>query len=172
MAYRQVGKLADFGKQDAMIEAQRRTVDRVGSLMLDRVILHTPVAKPPAPQIAEQWLAERKRVPGTLKASWRQDGIRLEGSVMSVDVYTHDSIARFVEFPTLPHVIVPKNGGMLRFYAQGSGDLVYASIVHHTGTKGSYMLATTIGEVAVEWRAIGAEEMERWAVDQRAAIAA
>lgn len=175
MGYRG-GSLASFGAEGPMREAQRRTVERVSTLMRDRVMIHTPIAKPPVPDVYSDWLASRKRMPGTLKASWKIGEITITGDVMGVEVYTDDNIAPYVEYPTMPHLIVAKNG-MLRFYAGATtpgripGELVYAQVVHHTGTKGTYMMATTIGEMAVEWQAIGAEEMETWAREQTEAIA-
>lgn len=175
MGYRSQGNLADFGARDPLIQAQRRTVERVGKMLKERVVLHTPVAKPPAAEIAGDWLAARKRAPGTLKASWEIGHLRIEGDVMGIDVESHDPIAKYVEYPTSPHLIVA-HGGRLRFWASGShpdypaGTVVYAQIVHHTGTKGSYMMTTAIGEVAVMWQDVGAEEMETWAREQRAQV--
>lgn len=170
MGYRG-GSLASFGRPDLMRDAQRRTVERVGPELHRRTVEHTPVAKPPPGHEAE-WLADRKRAPGTLKESWRVGEVRVQvgGELMSIDVYTRDRIAPFVEWPTLPHIIVPRNfRGMLRFW-DSLGRTVYATIVHHTGTKGAYMLTTALAEIAATWQEIGADEMERWAREATAAV--
>lgn len=164
MGYTSTGRLAQFGDTTAMLEAQRRTVERVGALLHERVTEHTPVAKPP-PGHAVEWLAARKRAPSTLRDSWKvgEVTVELDGETMTIDVYTMDRIAPYVEWPTLPHLIVPrKPGGMLRFWDK-LGNTIYATIVHHTGTKGSYMMTTALAEVAQLWQIIGAEEMQRWA---------
>lgn len=170
--YRSEGLLEQFGALEPMRGAQRRTVERVGrEQLLERTKHHTPVAKPP-PGVAAEWVASRGRMPGTLRESWRVGEVTVElaGEVMSIDVYTHDEIAPFVEWPTMPHLIVPRRpGGMLRFWDK-LGNTIYARIVHHTGTKGSYMLTTALAEVAVSWQEIGAEEMERWAREQAAGV--
>lgn len=171
MSYRQAGSLADFGREEPWRAAQRRTVERVGDELHRRVVEHTPVANPPPGHEAE-WLASRKRKPGTLKDSWKVGEVTVVSGTdtISIDVYTMDPIAPYVEWPTLPHLIMPRRpGGMLRFWTKG-GDTVYATIVHHTGTKGSYMLTTAIAEVAAMWQTIGAEEMNRWAHEQQAGV--
>lgn len=165
------GRLASFGRPELMRDAQRRTVERVGPELHRRTVEHTPVAHPP-PGHAAEWLESRKRAPGTLKASWRvgEVTVNIAGEVMSIDVYTNDRIAPYVEYPTVPHLIVPRNpGGVLRFWDK-LGKTIYATIVHHTGTRGSYMLTTALAEVAAMWRTIGAEEMERWAREATAAV--
>lgn len=171
MGYRSSGRLADFGRPELLRAAQRRTVERIGDELHRRTVEHTPVAKPPPGHEAE-WLASRKRAPGTLRESWKigEVTVNIAGEVMSIDVYTNDRIAPFVEWPTLPHIIVPHNPrGMLRFW-NALGDTIYATIVHHTGTKGSYMLTTALAEVAAMWQEIGAEEMQRWAREATAAV--
>lgn len=171
MGYRG-GSLASLGEEAPMLEAARRTAERVGDDLLERTKAHTPIAKPPAASVATEWLAARKRTPGTLRESWRVGRVTVieAGHTYAIDVYTHDEIAPFVEWPTMPHIIVPrKAGGRLRFWNK-LGATVYATIVHHTGTKGSYMLATALMEVAASWETVGVEEMRRWAVEQQAVI--
>lgn len=172
MGYTSHGTLEQLGNTEPMLEALRRTAERVGPVLRDRVKEHTPVAKPPNPAIAGEWLAARKRAPGTLKESWQvgQVTVLANGRGVEIPVFTNDPIAPNVEWPTLPHIIVPKRaGGLLRFWNK-LGDTIYATIVHHTGTKGSYMLATALVEMVELWQEIGAEEMERWARDQAQAI--
>lgn len=172
MGYSSTGKLADFGRTEPMVAAVKRTVSRVGQDLLERTKEHTPVAKPP-PGAAAEWLAARKRAPGTLKESWKCGEVTIseDGKTYTIDVYTNDSIAPYVEWPTMPHIIVPRNGGMLRFW-NALGQTVYATVVHHTGTRGSYMLTTAIAEEAVAWQQIGDEEMEQWSIDQAALVRA
>lgn len=175
MGYTQVGKFENFGRVEPFLECQRRTVRRVGELLHERTVAHTPVAKPPPAVDLAEWIKSRKgRMPSTLKESWSLGEVIVElgGARVSIEVRTFDDIAPFVEWPTMPHIIVPKRpGGLLRFW-NALGETVYATIVHHTGTKGSYMLTTALAEVALEWQAIGAEELERWARDQERLIAA
>lgn len=172
MGYRATGKLANFGRTAGMEAAARRTTERVGQELLERTMRHTPVAKPP-PGHEEEWLQSRHgRLPGTLRESWKVGDVTVieRGHTYSVEVYTMDRIAPYVEWPTMPHIIVPHNpSGMLRFWDR-LGRTVYARIVMHTGTKGSYMLTTSLAEVAAMWETIGAEEMERWAREHQAAI--
>jgi hypothetical protein len=151
-----------------MRAAGRRTTERVGADLRERVRRHTPVAKPP-PGAAGEWEASRGgRPPGTLRESWRVGKVTVRGSggLMSIDVYTEDPVAPDVEWDTQPHIIRPRGeGGMLRFWTR-SGDVVFATIVHHPGTRGVHMLATALVEVAASWQEIGREEMERWAREQ------
>lgn len=168
MGYRSDGKLENFGRPEAMLEAQRRTVERVGARLHELTVEHTPVAKPPPGHEAEWLLSRHGRRPGALRESWKVGEVEvLEGGrLMRVDVYTHDPVAPYVEWPTLPHIIVPRRpGGMLRFW-DAFGNTVYARIVHHTGTKGSFMLTTSLAEIAAMWQEIGHEEMDQWARDQ------
>lgn len=170
MGYTSQGSLARLADPDLMRAAQRRTVSRVGDELLHRTVEHTPVAKPPPGHEAE-WLAARKRAPGTLKESWKVGEVTVElgTETMTIDVYTHDPVAPHVEWPTRPHLIPLMPGKTLRFWDK-EGRTVFAMIVHHPGTQGSYMLTTAIAEVAVAWRSIGAEEMAEWAREQTAAI--
>lgn len=165
------GSLASLGATEPMVRAAERTTRRVGELLQERVKHHTPVAKPP-PGAEAEWQAARKRIPGTLKESWHVGRVRvLEGGRLhEVDVYSDDPIAPHVEYPTRPHIIMPRRpGGWLRFWDR-LGRTVFARLVHHPGTGGSYMMATALAEVAIEWEQIGAEEMAVWASEQRAVI--
>jgi hypothetical protein len=170
VSYRASGKLADFGLSEPMEAAAMRTAERVGQDLLERVKGHTPIAKPPPGHEAE-WLAARKRLPGTLRDSWKCGEVEVvnNGRTYTIDVYTNDRVAPDVEWPTRPHMIAPAPGSMLRFWTS-AGETVFARIVHHPGTQGSYMLTTSIAEVAVAWQQIGAEEMDQWARDQAALL--
>lgn len=169
MSYHADGKLADFGRPGPMIEAARRTVERVGADLKERVVHHTPVAKPPAASVAAEWEAARKRAPGTLKESWKVGEVKVTvgGAHMTIEVYTDDPVAPHVEWDTQPHLIVPKNeiGGVLRYWDK-EGNTVFAKVVHHPGTRGVHMMATALVEVAASWQAIGEEEMRRWSEEQ------
>lgn len=175
MGYRARGRLADFGRAGPLEAAARRTTERVGRLLHDLTVEHTPVAKPP-PGVEQEWLRSRDREPGTLKASWKVGEVMVsegvDGRVYSIEVWTNDPIAPYVEWPTLPHLIMPRSpGGVLRFWNE-FGHTIYATIVHHTGTKGSYMLTTALALVAQQWQEIGAEEMRRWADEQAMLVGA
>jgi hypothetical protein len=171
MGYKSIGKLENYGRPEPLIEAARRTVERSTALLRQLTHDHTPVAKPP-PGHEVEWMQSRHgRPPGALKESWKVGELEVidAGRLIRMDVYTNDPVAPYVEWPTLPHIIVPRAGGMLRFWDQ-FGHTIYARIVHHTGTKGSYMLTTALAEVAVLWQEIGAEEMEKWAREQERLI--
>lgn len=173
MGYTSVGKLENFGRREPFERMCRRATKRMGDELHDRTVRHTPVAKPPPGHEAE-WLESRKRAPETLKKSWRVGEVTVldQGRRMTIDVYTTDRIAPFVEWPTMPHIIVPKRpGGWLRFWDK-LGNTIYARIVHHTGTKGSFMLTTAAAETQALWDEIGGEELDKWAREQASLVAA
>lgn len=171
MGYSAQGSLAGMVDLDLFREMQRRTVKRVGDELHRLTVEHTPVAKPP-PGVEAEWLAARKRAPGTLKESWKVGEVTIDVGTesMSIEVYTRDPIAPHVEWPTMPHIILPRRpGGWLRFWNK-YGDTIYARIVHHPGTQGSYMLTTSLEEVRISWEAMGGEELDAWAREQTARI--
>lgn len=164
MGYTADGELADLFLEEPLLAAGRRTVDRVSADLHERVTRHTPVAKPPAASVAAEWEVARKRIPGTLRESWKigEVTIEVDGARMTVDVYTDDPIAPHVEWDTQPHLIVPKEPtGVLRYW-DSAGGTVFAKVIHHPGTKGAHMMATALVEVAATWQGIGREEMDRW----------
>lgn len=169
MSYASDGNLADLFRPEPMIEAARRTTDRVGADLQERVAHHTPIAKPPAASVAAEWEQARKRPPGTMRESWQIGEVTVtsDGARLTIPVFTEDPVAPYVEWDTQPHLIVPKNQirGILRYW-DTSGNIVFAQVVHHPGTKGVHMMATALVEVAASWLTIGAEEMERWASEQ------
>jgi hypothetical protein len=173
MGYTANAKLEHFGRPEALIAAAERTVERVGDRLLSLTKEHTPIAKPPPNVDLDWWMRSRKgRLPGTLRESWRTGTVEVleDGRLVRIEVYTNDAIAPFVEYPTMPHIIVPRNpGGLLHFF-NALGESVYATIVHHTGTKGSFMLTTALAEIAVIWQEIGGEELERWAREQAESV--
>lgn len=172
MGYQSVGKLENFGRVEPFLAMQHRTVDRVGDLLLELTVDGTPVAKPPPGAEAEWLQARHGRLPGELKKSWRKDVLEVEGSTMRIAVFTRDPVAPHVEYPTMPHIIVPRRpGGWLRFWNKFGG-VVFARLVHHPGTGGSFMLTTALGKVALMWQEIGREELDRWAREQERLVAA
>lgn len=160
------GRLADLWREEPIRETARRITDRVGEDLRARVAYHTPVASPPHFAVADEWLSERgMRYPGKLKRSWKvgQLDATIGGERMTIDVYTDDPVAPFVEWDCAPHLILPrKPGGVLRFRNR-FGDVIFAKVVHHPGTRGAHMMATAIAEVAASWEAIGEEEVDRMA---------
>lgn len=65
------------------------------------------------------------------------------GTVITKQVVNEARHAEWIEFGTRPHMIVPRNGGYLRF--QGSRGTVYARRVRHPGTR-----AYRIGQQAIQ----------------------
>lgn len=186
MSYRADGRVEDFFSPEPMHLAGLRTADRVGNDLKDRVKRHTPVAHPPPGVDVAEWEASRKgRLPGTLRESWERERVREVGGHVTVAVKTDDPTAPLVEWETRPHTIRPKadrapasviatgnprgtvqdGRAHLRFPGQGGGPQ-YAREVHHPGTRGAHMMATSLAEESVAWQAIGAEEMRRWADEQ------
>jgi hypothetical protein len=134
--------------------------------MRRRVRRHTPVAKFDAAAAAsfddfDAWIqARRGRKPGTLRDSWKVgevEVIQAGGEIFRIDVYSLDPIAPHVEYPTIPHPIRARPGRVLSIPTPGG--MAYATVVQHPGTQGSFMLATTMQETAVEWQRIVAR---RW----------
>lgn len=168
MGYRQQGSLVDLFDVSSVERTARNIVERVGDYTHDRVVRHTPVAKPPPGVDFDDWLDARgDRKPGELKRSWRVGEVEaynaVTGERMKIDVYTLDPVAPDVEWDTQPHIIVPKDpDGFLRFWSQ-RGDIVFAKIVRHPGTKGVHMMATALAETAAAWHAIAADEVAKWA---------
>lgn len=173
MGYSQRGSLVEMFHEEPMVAAQKRTVRRVGDDLRRRVRAKTPIAKPPAANVAAEWAEARKRVPGTLHESWKVGEVTVVdgGRLVSIDVYTEDPVAPHVEWDTQPHLIVPHaaglkgRGGLLRYW-DAEGGTVFARIVHHPGTRGVHMMATALVEIAASWQEIGKDEMERWSREQ------
>lgn len=185
MGYRQEGSLQDMFHEEPILRAGRRTTDRVGDDLKDRVKRHTPVAHRPAGMSAADFLASRHgRPPGTLRESWQRTSVHeLEGH-FEVSVLTHDPTGPLVEWETRPHTIRPRpdrapasviatgkprgtvQDGRAHLRFEGAGGVVYAKEVHHPGTRGAHMMATSLTEEAATWERIGREEMERWSREQ------
>lgn len=138
----------------------RSVSEAVGEDLRKRVRRHTPISKPGAPEIVASypssgaWRAARGgRRSGTLYDSWQvgEVGLLYRGDVFRVPVFTMDPVAPHVEWDTMPHLIVPKKPGGVLTIPTRTG-MVFATLVHHPGTRGAHMMATALQEVAVSWR--------------------
>lgn len=168
MSYHSNADLADLFRPEPLDLATHRIVRRVGEDLQSRVRHHSPVAGPPAASVTADWLAARHRRPGHLRDSWQVGEVEviLAGELLRIAVYTLDPVAPHVEWDTAPHLIVPKDpNGMLRYWDR-FGNLVFAKVVHHPGTRGKHMMATSLVEVAATWQRIGREEVRRWSREQ------
>lgn len=147
-----------------------RVAKRVGDDLRRRVAHHTPIAKPPTASVTAEWLKARGRRPGHLRDSWQVGEVELllDGEIARVPVFTLDPVAPHVEWDTAPHLIAPKQpGGVLRYWDRAGGT-VFATLVHHPGTRGVHMMATALAEVAVAWTGIAEEELRQWRREQLA----
>lgn len=143
--------------------SQRMTI-RGGGWLLRRVKANTPVYEEFGGG-GNAWISanrERGRAPGTLRRSWYRGPLIVLGDHMAVDVSTDDEIASFVEFPTRPHIIRPRFAKALRFRTWPTGAVRYASVVHHPGTRGSYMMLRSVTEAEAEFHEIVEPELEFW----------
>lgn len=165
--------LASLFEDDFVDETSRAIVDEVGKFLLDRVQHHTPVHVPlpgqenfNAKTVHERWRERGGRRPGTLRDSWyRNEVVVAEGDLFVVTVATDDPIAPYVEYPTRPHVIRPKDpDGYLRFRVKPDGHVVFAQVVQHPGTEGSYMMQKALADVRGEWQAIARRVIAEHAV--------
>jgi hypothetical protein len=171
LSYTSNADLADLFRPEPLDLTAYRIVERVGDDLNQRVRRHTPVATPP-PGAAAEWLAARHRRPGHARDSWKVGEVTviLGGERYSIDVYTLDPVMPHIEWDTQPHLIVPKDpNGVLRYWNR-VGDRVFAKVVHHPGTRGKHMMATSLVEVAASWQRIGHEELRRWSREQVAGI--
>lgn len=156
--------LAELGDLSATREAARRITPRAGRLLHRQVVDRTPVAEE-----APVWRIEGVdfvrarggRVPGTLRNSWKLGTLeaRVEGGTYSVDVWTDDPVAVYVEYPTRPHVIRARRVSNLRFPDETGTRFRFTPEVHHPGTQGSYMLRDSLALLRMEWEAIAREEL-------------
>lgn len=146
-----------------------RATTEVGEDLRSRVKRATPIAKPDAATIASYsspsaWKSARGRVPGTLKESWQVGEVTMvrqgTGARFRVPVFTMDPVAPHVEWDTVPHLIVPRRPGGVLTVPTRFG-MVFAKVVHHPGTRGVHMMATSLLEVAFAWRATVLEEWVR-----------
>lgn len=176
MGYRG-GELVDLaGPLDAGVRRfGRRATERVGERLHRQVRRHTPVAKPGTPELVASysnsgaWIKSRGgRRPGTLKNSWEQGPVRTRGRSgttmlrFSVEVETHDPVARHVEYPTRPHTIRPKRAKALTVPTRSG--MSFRGEVHHPGTQGSYMMTKALADIDATWEGLVAAE---WSVEAR-----
>lgn len=171
-----------------LVRAVPRITGKVGDKLKAEVKRRTPIAELPPGMTPEK----RGRVPGTLRESWQNTDVQREqsrtpgGMARSIETFTEDEIAKFVEWPTRPHIIRPRldrapasvvatgkprrAGGdpaaRLR-YVNAFGRVVYAAEVHHPGTQGVHMVRDSLAEIEATWvDEIGAREIEEWAREQ------
>lgn len=83
---------------------------------------------------------------GRLRASIRMDPPRLFSLRPSVRVGSDVFYAPYVNDGTRPHVIRPKRARALRFVV--GGQVVFARVVQHPGTKANPFLTRALREVA------------------------
>lgn len=160
------GSIGDLFDEAPMRRAQRRIVERTAGWTRDRAAHLTPVAEVPEGVRRSDFIEGRGgRLPGTAKKSWRVGEIvvDLDGDHVTMDVYSIDPLIELIEFPTQPHIIVPKNAdGILAFPVKGR--TVFARLVHHPGTRGAFMLTTALREADdVVMGRIIREELAAWA---------
>jgi hypothetical protein len=151
----------------------RRTTAKVGEELRRRVRRHTPIAKPGSAAVrasyrnSGEWIRDRGgRRPGTLLESWRVGDVDVRtlggGKTFTIPVFTLDRIAPFVEWETMPHLILPRHAKRLRFPT--AGGMVFALLVHHPGTRGAHMMSRALLEVSVSWQVIAERE---WQLEAR-----
>lgn len=164
MGYVADGDIADLFKPDSTQLAGHRITERAGGYLHERAVHHTPVAQKPPGVPERDWLrARRGRRPGTLRDRWHTLPVVETADGFEVEEENDDPVVRHVEYPTRPHLIVPRDPeGWLRWWWK-DGAIAFAKVVHHPGTQGSYMLAKALAELSVEWHRIAAEEVARWA---------
>lgn len=159
MSYTATGSVADLFDAAPIELAARRIAERCQERLLELVKEYTPVAQLPDGQERSDWLRGRGgRKPGTLKESWEKGEIEvLSHGRYRVTVLTEDAIAKYVEYPTRPHIIRARRAKALRFYQNGELRVVHS--VQHPGTEGSFMMMRALDQLRVEWQRIGREEL-------------
>ena len=83
---------------------------------------------------------------GRLRASIQADQPRLFSLRPSVRVFSNLSYAEMVHDGTRPHVIRPRRAKALRF--RSGGRIVFATVVHHPGTRARPFLDQALRQVA------------------------
>lgn len=76
-------------------------------------------------------------------------------------VSTDKHYAPYVEYGTSPHIITPKDGESLVYYA--AGDQTGAKLVKHPGTKGVHMFQRGVATMRPKVRGIASPYLTRWA---------
>lgn len=149
----------------------RRLTNEVGGDLRKRVRRHTPVAEVSPEVMASygsgaSWVKARGgRKPGHLRDSWKIGTVTIadRGARYTIPVFTLDPVAPHVEWDTMPHLIRPKRPGGVLTIPTREG-MIYASIVHHPGTRGAHMMATSLAEVAASWQRTARSQ---WAEEAR-----
>lgn len=151
MSYHATGSLRALVDVDAEVDHSAEMLCyRMAYEIQEKVRRYTPVAVRPPQVTPGVFRAERQRRPGTLKDSWDIGHLRHVGTVYSIEIYTDDPIAPYVEYDTRPHRIRAKHGSMLRFRSSKTGEVIYAAEVLHPGTTGVHMLARACAEVSAD----------------------
>jgi hypothetical protein len=173
MSYEQEGDLIAMFDPELSRRATYKMADAGGDWLLERVIANTPVSYT---GLALQFGGfTPARTPGTLKRSWKRGPVEPRvGGIdpgFEVKVDTHDPIAAYVEWDTRPHIIRPRTpGGRLRFRTWPTGELVYARVVHHPGTKGQHMMSFAAHAATLNFDHIVDEPLRHWAREQQAKV--
>lgn len=123
---------------------------------LDRAALNRVVTNASRRELTEaaRQVVNRARVlapvdTGRLRASIRADPPRIFSLRGSVTVGSDVEYAGYVNDGTRPHVIRPRRtGGVLRFSV--GGQVVYARVVNHPGTRARPFLDRALREVAAQ----------------------
>lgn len=197
MGYTEVGDIEQMFREEPVEQMCERILRRGGDFLLERVRYYTPVAhvdeaveglgRSRAPgtlqrswkirfsdgtsgELAlEVWtddpIAEyvewdtrphtiepkRDRGPASVIAAAKPRAIRADSSRQP----TQEELA---------HDVVGK--AALRFVEHGQ--VIYARVVHHPGTRGANMMAKAVADLEVEFERIANEEMQRWADEENA----
>lgn len=192
MGYTQVGDVQDWMQQEPLDACADRIRRAALGFLLERVRHYTPVAKLGV-SIEELGGGGRARAPGTLKASWRIVGleeVRSDDPIVEFveyDTRPHDIRPRIDRQPAsivesrkprairsdstrrptdeeIDHDVVGR--AALRFVE--GGRVIYATVVHHPGTRGAHMLAKALADLQVAWPHLAEIEIERWAAQVNA----
>lgn len=155
-------KLEDMLYPPAVTVAGRAMAEKGGKRLHEVTQARTPI------DTSDVGPLKRARVPGTLRESIQVDRVRAKRGVpkgWQVRVFTEDPIAPHVEWTTKPHEIRPRDPrGSLRFYSHGQ--VRFAKVVHHPGTRGQKMFS---GAAAFVQSEVGTqffrEELDRFAHD-------
>lgn len=142
------GRVATIVRPVVARHACRKMAERGGARLTEVTKQNTPIG--PAPSAMESAVRRAKRKPGDLRRSFKQKTLEvLPGGIYRSGVETHDPIAKYVEWPTRPHEILPRRrGGLLAFVKDGHW--VYTKRVWHPGTTGQAMVRISVAKVQAE----------------------
>jgi len=105
MGYVEEGDIAEMFREEPVDELCDRLLRRGGDFLLERVRYYTPVQHV---DDAVEGLGGSTRAPGTLQRSWKIRFSDDSTDVLTLEVWTDDPIAEYVEWDTRPHEIRPK----------------------------------------------------------------